>query len=218
MMNTIDMFLQAIGTVTYTCQEFTGSAASSMGRPALVQTITPATFEVEVVGRITGTAPPAQSTTVSFKLSMTFDEPPSPDVKQEIFQSVAASTKSTLQTTAPGVAVEIYVREDAGRRRLATVSRDLQRAQAARLCVSPQLIGVWEGLGAGRPTFLCTCSQFSLNLLVDVVVSDPAAAGAVSAGVTGTNEAVLLDAIIDGIVNAPEGSALAAIAVSHAGF
>lgn len=108
--------------MVYTCQEFTATTATAMGVPAVTQTITEASFEVEVVGRVTGTAPPANVTIVSFRLGLTFDETPSPAVKQEVFTAVSAQTKTTLQTTAPGAGVDVFVREDAGRRRLASVS------------------------------------------------------------------------------------------------
>lgn len=60
-------------------------------------------------------------------------------------------------------------------------------------------------------------SQVALNLIVDVVVSDATRATDVQTGVSGANEALVLDAIVFALNNPAEGSALAAISVSPGG-
>lgn len=120
--NTNDLEIPApsgVGTVTYTCADYVYSSDEGFLLDASPE-VGSATFTVEVTGPLEGTRPPATRTkaTVSLKMKVTFDVPPPREVKEAIFALVQETVADELGVSAE----DVFVYEDAARRKLMAVS------------------------------------------------------------------------------------------------
>lgn len=155
-----------------------------------------------VVGGVESQRPPANSTVVSFRLAMVFDEAPGLAAKRALFSTTqgAVATEANVSTS------QVFVYEATNsRRRLMEVRFGL----AEKACRTVHRCDLCRTVHRRDfPVFLSL--QYTLNLVVEITTTDEEAGSL--AGVLGDGASVV-NAINVAIRDAPEGSPLRNITV-----